>query len=447
MTAPRDRGDYVLHGEKTWISNGGIADVCAVFARSGEAPGAKGLSAFIVPAGLPGFEVVERLHTIAPHPLARLRFTDCRLPAAALLGQPGQGFRIAMSVPDVFRSTVAAAALGFSRRALDEALARVASRHVRGAPLSDLQMVQGHVADMALGVDAAAPLTYRASWTKDTGAARVTREAATAKLHATETAQKVIDTAVQLHGFDYPERLDAGAVVVNTMPMLRAAVSAGETLPKPICDEWMEKTGKPVLDRIGSTDMLHNFINNRFADRKPGCTGKPVGGYEARVIGPDGQQLPPGEMGRLAVRGPTGCRYLRGERQKDDVQDGWNVTGDAFFVDEDGDVHFAARNDDIIASSGYTIAGPEVEAALLPHPAVTEWAVIGVPDEDRGAIVQAPVVIGADAVAGDRIAKILQDHVKATIAPHKHPRAIVFTTALPKTESGKIQQFRQRDMT
>lgn len=324
------------------------------------------------------------IHAIAPHPLARLRFTDCRLPAAALLGQPGQGFRIAMSVPDVFRSTVAAAALGFSRRALDEALARVASRHVRGAPLSDLQMVQGHVADMALGVDAAAPLTYRASWTKDTGAARVTREAATAKLHATETAQKVIDTAVQLHGFDYPERLDAGAVVVNTMPMLRAAVSAGETLPKPICDEWMERTGKPVLDRIGSTDMLHNFINNRFADRKPGCTGKPVGGYEARVIGPDGQQLPPGEMGRLAVRGPTGCRYLRGERQKDDVQDGWNVTGDAFFVDEDGDVHFAARNDDIIASSGYTIAGPEVEAALLPHPAVTEWAVIGVPDEDRG---------------------------------------------------------------
>ena len=228
---------------------------------------------------------------------------------------------------------------------------------------------------------------------------------------------------------------------------LRAAVSAGETLPKPVYDEWMEKTGKPMLDGIGSTEMLHIFITNRFADHKPGCTGKPVGGYEARVIGPDGQQLPPGEIGRLAVRGPTGCRYLRGERQKDYVHDGWNVTGDAFFVDEDGDFHFAARNDDIIVSSGYNIAGPEVEAALLLHPAVTECAVIGVPDEDRGAIVQAHVVLGADAVAGDLLAKMLQDHVKATIAPYKYPRSIVFTTALPKTESGKIQRFRLRDTT
>ena len=202
-----------------------------------------------------------------------------------------------------------------------------------------------------------------------------------------------------------------------------------------------------MLDGIGSTEMLHIFITNRFADHKPGCTGKPVGGYEARVIGPDGQQLPPGEIGRLAVRGPTGCRYLRGERQKDYVHDGWNVTGDAFFVDEDGDFHFAARNDDIIVSSGYNIAGPEVEAALLLHPAVTECAVIGVPDEDRGAIVQAHVVLGADAVAGDLMAKMLQDHVKATIAPYKYPRSIVFTTALPKTESGKIQRFRLRDTT
>lgn len=202
MTATRDGDDYVLNGEKTWISNGGIADVYTLFARTGEAPGARGLSAFVLPAGLPGFEIAERLETIAPHPLATLRFTDCRLPAAAMLGAPGQGFRIAMSVLDVFRSTVAAAALGFARRALDETLARVSSRKVQGAPLADLQMVQGHVADMALEIDAAALLVYRAAWAKDMGAPRVTREAAMAKLFATDQAQQIIDRAVQLHGGD-----------------------------------------------------------------------------------------------------------------------------------------------------------------------------------------------------------------------------------------------------
>ncbi|MVO16156.1 acyl-CoA dehydrogenase family protein [Parasedimentitalea huanghaiensis] len=202
MTAVRDGNDYVLNGEKTWISNGGIADVYTLIARTGEAPGAKGLSAFVVPADLPGLEVVERLTTIAPHPLARLRFSDCRVPARALLGQPGAGFKIAMSVLDVFRSTVAAAALGFARRALDEALDRVSTRQVQGAPLFDLQMVQGHIADMALDVDAAALLTYRAAWAKDSGAARVTREAAMAKLFSTDQAQQVIDKAVQLHGGD-----------------------------------------------------------------------------------------------------------------------------------------------------------------------------------------------------------------------------------------------------
>jgi acyl-CoA dehydrogenase len=202
LTATRDGDAYVLNGEKTWISNGGIADVYTLFARTGEAPGARGLSAFIVPAGLPGFDVVERLEVIAPHPLARLRFTDCRLPASALIGQPGQGFKIAMSVLDVFRATVAAAALGFARRALDEALERVTLREVQGAPLFDLQMVQGHIADMALDVDAAALLIYRAAWAKDNGAPRVTREAAMAKLFATDQAQQVIDKAVQLHGGD-----------------------------------------------------------------------------------------------------------------------------------------------------------------------------------------------------------------------------------------------------
>ena len=219
MTAEVDADGFVLTGEKTWISNGGIADVYTVFARTGEGPGARGLSAFVVPADLPGFEVVERLETIAPHPLALLRFDGVRVPRDALIGQSGQGFRIAMSVLDVFRSTVAAAALGFARRALDEALARVQDRRVQGAPLFDLQMVQGHIADMALRVDAAALLVYRAAWAKDSGAPRVTREAAMAKLYATDEAQKVIDMAVQLHGGD---GVRSGAVVERLYREIRA---------------------------------------------------------------------------------------------------------------------------------------------------------------------------------------------------------------------------------
>lgn len=202
MTAELQNNAYILNGEKTWISNGGIADVYTLFARTGEAPGAKGLSAFVIPADLPGFEIKERLQTIAPHPLATLRFNNCQIPPSAMIGQPGQGFKVAMSVLDVFRSTVAAAALGFARRALDETLQRVANRKVQGAPLADMQMVQGHIADMALDIDAAALLVYRAAWTKDNGASRITREAAMAKLFATDHAQLVIDKAVQLHGGD-----------------------------------------------------------------------------------------------------------------------------------------------------------------------------------------------------------------------------------------------------
>ncbi|TVS00117.1 MAG: acyl-CoA dehydrogenase [Rhodobacteraceae bacterium] len=202
MTAVEDGGGYVLNGEKTWISNGGIADLYSVFARTGEGPGAKGLSCFLVTPDMAGLEVVERLEVMAPHPLARLRFSDVRVPKAAMVGAPGAGFRIAMSVLDVFRSTVAAAALGFARRALDEALARVTARQIGGAALFELQMVQGHIADMALDVDAAALLVYRAAWAKDSGAPRITREAAMAKLFATDQAQQVIDRAVQLHGGD-----------------------------------------------------------------------------------------------------------------------------------------------------------------------------------------------------------------------------------------------------
>ncbi|WP_025029336.1 acyl-CoA dehydrogenase family protein [Nitratireductor aquibiodomus] len=219
MTATRDGDDYVLSGEKTWISNGGIADLYTVFARTGEAPGAKGISAFLVPADTPGLEVAERLDVIAPHPLARLAFNDVRVPASAMIGRPGEGFKIAMSVLDVFRSTVGAAALGFARRALDETLDRAGSRELFGAPLFDLQMVQGHIAEMALDIDAAALLIYRAAWTKDMGAPRVTREAAMAKLFATDRAQEVIDKAVQIHGGDGVRR---GHIVESLYREIRA---------------------------------------------------------------------------------------------------------------------------------------------------------------------------------------------------------------------------------
>ncbi len=197
---PDGNGHVRLDGAKTWISNGGIADRYVVFARTGEAPGARGLSAFVVDAGTPGFTIAERLETIAPHPLATLRFDGARIPAGNRIGGPGEGFKVAMATLDVFRSTVGAAALGFARRALDDTLARVTTRRLFGGPMSDLQTVQGQVADMAVDVDLSALAVYRAAWTRDAGAARITREASTAKLVATEAAQRVIDTAVQLHG-------------------------------------------------------------------------------------------------------------------------------------------------------------------------------------------------------------------------------------------------------
>lgn len=223
---------------------------------------------------------------------------------------------------------------------------------------------------------------------------------------------------------------------------LRAAVSAGETLPSPVYEDWMAKTGKPMLDGIGATEMLHIFITNRFSDHRPACTGKPVSGYQVRVLDQDGNEVPRGEIGRLAVKGPTGCRYLADDRQASYVQDGWNVTGDSFTMDAEGYLHFAARNDDMIISSGYNIAGPEVEAALLSHEAVSECAVIGAPDEARGSIVEAHVVLSAGHMPSEALVKLLQDHVKANIAPFKYPRSVVFAKDLPKTETGKIQRFR-----
>lgn len=226
---------------------------------------------------------------------------------------------------------------------------------------------------------------------------------------------------------------------------LRAAVSAGETLPAPVYHDWISQTGKPMLDGIGSTELLHIFISNRFDDHRPGCTGKPVGGYQAKIIGTDGVELPRGAVGRLAVQGPTGCRYLNDARQGDYVVDGWNVTGDSFSMDADGYLYFAARSDDMIVSAGYNIAGPEVEAALLAHEDVAECAVIAAPDEQRGSIVQAHVVLRDGVAASDTQAKLLQDFVKARIAPYKYPRSVVFIDALPKTQTGKIQRFRLRD--
>jgi 2-aminobenzoate-CoA ligase len=225
---------------------------------------------------------------------------------------------------------------------------------------------------------------------------------------------------------------------------LRIAVSAGETLPAPVFEDWRRKTGKPILDGIGTTELLHIFITNRLDDAHPGITGRPVTGYEAKIVDSNMNIVKPGNVGRLAVRGPTGCRYLADARQKSYVCDRWNLTGDAYFQDEVGRFHFAARADDMIVSAGYNIAGPEVESALLSHADVGECAVIGAPDVERGQIVTAFVVLKAGVNGDAACVKRLQDHVKAVIAPYKYPRAVKFVDALPKTQTGKIQRFKLR---
>jgi 2-aminobenzoate-CoA ligase len=235
--------------------------------------------------------------------------------------------------------------------------------------------------------------------------------------------------------------VDEGADISS----LRLAISAGETLPAPVYERWTEKTGRPILDGIGSTELLHIFISNRRDDMRPAATGRPVGGYEAKVVDADMKEVPRGTIGRLAVRGPTGCRYLADERQRNYVKGGWNLTGDSFTQDEEGVFHFAARSDDMIISSGYNIAGPEVEAALLSHPDVAECGVIGAPDPERGQIVEAHVVLAAGVAPDALTIKRLQDHVKQVIAPYKYPRSVKFAAALPKTQTGKLQRFRLRE--
>ncbi len=227
---------------------------------------------------------------------------------------------------------------------------------------------------------------------------------------------------------------------------LRLCVSAGETLPKPTSDAWFDRTGLRIIDGIGSTELLHIFISAAGDAVRPGATGVAVPGYEARVIDENGAPLPPGAPGRLAVRGPTGCRYLDDPRQADYVVDGWNVTGDTYLQDEDGYFWFQARSDDMIISAGYNIAGPEVEAALLGHEAVAECAVVGSPDDRRGEIVKAFVVPREPAAAGDALAAELQAYVKQAIAPYKYPRAVEFIDTLPRTETGKVQRFKLRQL-
>jgi len=230
----------------------------------------------------------------------------------------------------------------------------------------------------------------------------------------------------------------------DKLKSLRLAVSAGEHLPKPVYEEWLQRTGITIIDGIGATELIHIFLSMTGEGDKPGSTGVPVPGYEVRVVDESLNQVPEGEDGLLAVRGPTGCNYLADSRQSNYVKGGWNLTGDVFRCDEDGHFWFVARGDDMIISAGYNISGPEVEEALLGHSSVLECAVIAAPDEERGHVPKAFVVLAADSVASDALTQELQDFVKQTIAPYKYPRLIEYIDALPKTQTGKIQRFALR---
>jgi 2-aminobenzoate-CoA ligase len=235
-----------------------------------------------------------------------------------------------------------------------------------------------------------------------------------------------------------------GKLGEHDISSLRKCVSAGEALPKATFDAWHAATGLKILDGIGATEMMHIFIASPESEIRAGATGKAVPGYEAEVIGDDGREVKPGTVGYLAVRGPTGCRYLADKRQTKYVQQGWNVTGDTYLMDNDGYFWYQARSDDMIISAGYNIAGPEVESALLMHPAVAECGVVGAADEERGQIVKAYVVLRAGHNGDAAMARTLQDYVKANIAPYKYPRAIEFVSELPKTQTGKLQRFELR---
>ena len=243
-------------------------------------------------------------------------------------------------------------------------------------------------------------------------------------------------------------RAMAAQAASHDLSSLRKCVSAGEALPAATRQLWKDATGIELIDGIGATELLHIFISHTEETARPGATGRPVPGYRARVVDDAGRDVPAGTVGKLAVQGPTGCRYLADDRQAQYVRHGWNLTGDAYLVDADGYFVYQARTDDMIISGGYNIAGPEVESALLAHPAVAECAVVGVPDEERGQLVKAFVVLKPGAAGADdeaALVKAMQDFVKATIAPYKYPRAIEFRASLPRTETGKLQRFRLRE--
>ncbi len=235
-----------------------------------------------------------------------------------------------------------------------------------------------------------------------------------------------------------------GKVADHDLSSLRKCVSAGETLPAATFEAWLGATGIRIIDGLGSTEMLHIFIGSREEEMLPGATGKPVPGYEARVVDEAGQELPAGIAGRLAVRGPTGCRYLGDKRQAEYVQHGWNITGDTYIKDADGYFRYQARSDDMIITAGYNIAGPEVETVLLTHPAVAECGVVGQPDVERGQIVKAFVVLNQGFAADAALTRTLQEYVKSSVAPYKYPRAVEYVTSLPRTETGKLQRFELR---
>ncbi|MBL8503954.1 MAG: AMP-binding protein, partial [Rhodocyclaceae bacterium] len=242
-------------------------------------------------------------------------------------------------------------------------------------------------------------------------------------------------------------RLMAPLAAKDGIGRLTKCVSAGEALPDATRQLWKQASGIEIIDGIGATEMIHIFISSPPEEVRRGAIGRVVPGYAALIVDDDGNPLPPGTVGRLAVIGPTGCRYLADPRQSQYVQHGWNLTGDAFSMDADGYFHYQARTDDMIISAGYNIAGPEVEGALLAHPAVAECGVVGVPDAERGQIVKAVVVLRPGYTPGEALTKALQDFVKRTIAPYKYPRAVEFVAALPRTETGKLQRFRLRQPT
>ncbi|MGH9578254.1 MAG: AMP-binding enzyme, partial [Terriglobales bacterium] len=230
-----------------------------------------------------------------------------------------------------------------------------------------------------------------------------------------------------------------------SLPSLKKCVSAGEALPDATRQLFKQASGIEIIDGIGATEMIHIFVSHAPEHAKRGATGQAIPGYTAAVLDDNGERCAPGQIGRLAVKGPTGCRYLADERQKDYVQNGWNITGDAYVMDMDGYFIYQARTDDMIISAGYNIAGPEVEGALLSHPAVAECGVVGQPDEERGMVVKAFVVLRPGNESDLEMKKALQEHVKQNIAPYKYPRAIEFVESLPKTVSGKIRRVELRE--